>query len=599
MVVHVPFRCALAAVVMAFVVSPAGASPALDPTFGEGGRVWITPSQAGSGLTTDAYVVMAFDGSILTTSDGRLYRYRADGTKDEAFGYGQGGIANGSLGDGVALGSHGRPFAMPDGSIRIPVIGVPAAGTRRVGVVKLLPDGKRDPAFGTAGVAFAAGAPEARVIRDEYHVAGAAVEPDGRVVVAAFRRDGQVQRLTLARFTPDGQPDETFDAGGRRALDQIVLPGSRTASRQDGEFALLVGYGNGRFGVAKFRPGGEPDAVFGTVKPIPPGPVGLDPWPTGAIAIAADGSLVAAIGLWGSYIGDGGYAEVFARFGADGRTDESFGSGGSIVLSSFDRSAIYFANDGLAIDAAGGIVVLGGAASVHRLTRSGMPDSRYSNEGVAQIREPYLAFANAIALAPDGKVLMGADVLQAELADPRERRQALYRVRGNWEGRSGDTAVVEYFNSAFGHYFITSQASEQSLLDAGSDWKRTGRSFRAWSGQAEDLSAMCRFFSQATFAPKSTHFFSPFRAECDSVRKRPEWWYEGPTFSVRLAEGLAGFRSCPAGNVPLYRMYNNSMGGAPNHRYTTDAAVLDQMIAQGWTMEGDGITRVFACVAAQ
>jgi uncharacterized delta-60 repeat protein len=598
MVIHVPFRCALAAVVTAFVMSPACASPALDPTFGEGGRVWVAPTYVGS-LTTDAYVVIRFDGSIVTTGDGRLYRYRADGTKDEGFGYGQGGIANGDLGDGLALGSHGRPVAMPDGSIRIPVIGVPAAGTRRVGVVKLLPDGKRDPAFGTAGVAFAAGTPEPGMIRDEYEVAGAAVEPDGRVVVAAFRRDGQVQRLTLARFTPDGQPDETFDVGGRRALDQIVLPGSRMASRQDGQFALLVSYRDGRFGVAKFRPGGEPDTVFGTVKPIPPNPLGLDPWPTGAVAIAADGSLVAAIGLWGSYIGDDGYAEVFARFGADGRTDESFGSGGSIVLSSVDGGAIGFANDGLAIDVAGGIVVLGGAASVHRLTRSGMPDSRYSNEGVAQIREPYFAFANAIALAPDGKVVMGADVLQAELADPRERRQALYRVRGNWEGRSGDTTVVEYFNSAFGHYFITSMADEQSKLDAGSDWKRTGRSFRAWSSQAEDLSAMCRFFSQATFAPKSTHFLSPFRAECDSVRKRPEWWYEGPTFSVRLPEGLAGFRGCPAGNVPLYRVYNNTMGGAPNHRYTTDAAVLDQMIAQGWTMEGDGITRVFACVASQ
>lgn len=296
---------------------------------------------------------------------------------------------------------------------------------------------------------------------------------------------------------------------------------------------------------------------------------------------------------------DDWYEEVFARFDADGRTDESFGLGGSIVLSGFDRSAIYFANDGLAIDAAGGIVVLGGNASVHRLTRSGMPDSRYSNEGVAQIREQDLVFANAIALAPDGKVVMGADVSRLPLDYLDEKRQALYRVRGNWEGRSGDTAVVEYFSSAFGHYFITSMVDEQSKLDAGSDWKRTGRSFRAWSSQAEDLSAMCRFFSQATFAPKSTHFLSPFRAECDSVRKRPEWWYEGTTFSARLPEGLAGSRSCPAGNVPLYRAYNNSMGGAPNHRYTMDAAVLDQMIAQGWTMEGDGTTRVFACVAPQ
>jgi hypothetical protein len=38
------------------------------------------------------------------------------------------------------------------------------------------------------------------------------------------------------------------------------------------------------------------------------------------------------------------------------------------------------------------------------------------------------------------------------------------------------------------------------------------------------------------------------------------------------------------------------MGGAPNHRYTADAATLDAMIASGWLMEGEANTRVFACV---
>jgi hypothetical protein len=53
---------------------------------------------------------------------------------------------------------------------------------------------------------------------------------------------------------------------------------------------------------------------------------------------------------------------------------------------------------------------------------------------------------------------------------------------------------------------------------------------------------------------------------------------------------------CPAGTIPLYRLYNNGMGGAPNHRYTTSVAVFDQMAAAGWFFEGDGNTKVFACV---
>ena len=31
---------------------------------------------------------------------------------------------------------------------------------------------------------------------------------------------------------------------------------------------------------------------------------------------------------------------------------------------------------------------------------------------------------------------------------------------------------------------------------------------------------------------------------------------------------LAG--TCPAGTVPVYRLYNDGHGAAPNHRYTTD-----------------------------
>ena len=50
---------------------------------------------------------------------------------------------------------------------------------------------------------------------------------------------------------------------------------------------------------------------------------------------------------------------------------------------------------------------------------------------------------------------------------------------------------------------------------------------------------------------------------------------------------------------PLYRAYNNGLSGAPNHRYMTDPALLDQMIALGWTMEGEAGTRIFACVPAQ
>jgi hypothetical protein len=48
--------------------------------------------------------------------------------------------------------------------------------------------------------------------------------------------------------------------------------------------------------------------------------------------------------------------------------------------------------------------------------------------------------------------------------------------------------------------------------------------------------------------------------------------------------------------VPVFRLYNNGMGGAPNHRFTTDAAVRSQMLDAGWIPEGAGQEGVAFCV---
>lgn len=64
------------------------------------------------------------------------------------------------------------------------------------------------------------------------------------------------------------------------------------------------------------------------------------------------------------------------------------------------------------------------------------------------------------------------------------------------------------------------------------------------------------------------------------------WQLEGPVFST-LMPAIDG--TCPPGSTPIYRMYNNGMGGAPNHRFTTDINVRAQMLAAGWIPEGQGI----------
>jgi hypothetical protein len=157
--------------------------------------------------------------------------------------------------------------------------------------------------------------------------------------------------------------------------------------------------------------------------------------------------------------------------------------------------------------------------------------------------------------------------------------------------------AVEFYYSAWDHYFVTAAAPEIASLDATSnDWKRTGRTFKVWTEEGPNALPVCRFFSDQSFAPKSSHFYTPYAAECDALRIGSVWELEGSVFDMGLPSGPSGTGTCSAGSVPLYRLYNNGQGGAPNHRYTSDLAIANQMTSSGWVVEGEAQTKVFACI---
>ncbi len=154
--------------------------------------------------------------------------------------------------------------------------------------------------------------------------------------------------------------------------------------------------------------------------------------------------------------------------------------------------------------------------------------------------------------------------------------------------------VTEFYHPQFNHYFITAYPEEAAYLAAGNmpPWTPTGVTFKVWNAPAEGLTNVCRFFS-GTFAPKSSHFYSHNPAECPSLAAGGVWALESSTafYMMPTATGV-----CAAGTMPLYRLYNNGMSGAPNHRYTIHQSVRSTMITAGWIPEGNGVEGVFACV---
>jgi hypothetical protein len=146
--------------------------------------------------------------------------------------------------------------------------------------------------------------------------------------------------------------------------------------------------------------------------------------------------------------------------------------------------------------------------------------------------------------------------------------------------------AVEFYNAGFRHYFITANPAEIASLDSGATpgWARTGESFNVFATGATDLVGVCRFFG--LFGAKSSHFYAPMGLGCEALLpSNPTWSYEGVVFYTALPDADGG---CPAGQVPVYRLYNNGQGGAPNHRFTTNQTVQAEMIANGYVAEGRG-----------
>jgi len=151
-------------------------------------------------------------------------------------------------------------------------------------------------------------------------------------------------------------------------------------------------------------------------------------------------------------------------------------------------------------------------------------------------------------------------------------------------------SVIEYYHAPFDHYFITPVAAEIAMLDAHTppfqDWSRTGKSFNAYANASAPAgsAAICRFFNDH-FAPKSSHFYAAHGYGCEATLAQfPDWRLEDDKLFNAMLPSAAG--ACPAGTVPLYRVYNQGQGGAPNHRFVTTPADVALMVAKGYVSEG-------------
>ena len=92
--------------------------------------------------------------------------------------------------------------------------------------------------------------------------------------------------------------------------------------------------------------------------------------------------------------------------------------------------------------------------------------------------------------------------------------------------------VVEYYNAALDHYFISWIAAEIAILDEGvkiKGWSRTGATFRTFTAAQPATSPVCRFYIPPALG--DSHFFGRGTLECESTAiKFPGLVLEDPAF---------------------------------------------------------------------
>jgi uncharacterized delta-60 repeat protein len=311
-----------------FAVARFNPTGAPDASFGTNGVV-VTSLD---GATYASSVVIQPDGKILIagnmlvgeTNDFALFRFNSNGTPDAAFG--AGGLVttpiNAATNDYVSA-----LLLQPDGKIIAAGTSFGSAGSAsEFAIARYTASGALDATFSGDGKATTQ-------FHNQDRIGNAALRADGKIAVAGTTFDAATQQtsIALASYNADGTPDATFDGDGKAttAVSNVFeyYVGS-LAIQTDGKLIVAgtaPNYTNVPFTVARFTPTGALDPTFdGDGKTeIAFGANGGNAW---TLALQTDGKIVVAGGMLNAR-----YDFAVARLNSNGSPDRGFGANGRVV----------------------------------------------------------------------------------------------------------------------------------------------------------------------------------------------------------------------------------------------------------------------------
>jgi uncharacterized delta-60 repeat protein len=382
----------------------------LDTTFGSSGKV-IQP--IGSSKDYGYSLAIQPDGKILlggycsngSNDDFCIARFNSDGTLDTTFG------SSGKVIQPIgSANDRGQSLAIqPDGKILLG--GFCSNGSNwDFCIVRFNSDGTLDTTFGSSN----------KVIQpigsSKDYGYSLAIQPDGKILLGGYCRNGSSEDLCIVRFNSDGTLDTTFGSSNKviQPIGSANDRGQSLAIQPDGKI-LLGGYcktekGGLDFCIARFNSDSFLDITFGNSGIEIQYIGGLNYDDEGkSLVIQPDGEIL----FGGRCYNERNWDFCIARFKSNGFLDTTFYIPYGYKIQPIGSDDDY--GNSLAIQPDGKIL-LGGYCKngshydfcISRFNSDGTLDKTFGSSGkVIQPIGSYDDYGYSLAIQPDGKILFG------------------------------------------------------------------------------------------------------------------------------------------------------------------------------------------------
>ena len=230
----------------------------LDNTFNDSGFI-TTPIGTGAQINSVALQsngkIIAAGASVVGQPEFTLARYNTNGTLDITFGTDGSGIVLTQIGLHAVI---NQICIQPDD--KIVAVGYTFSGMNKIIIARYNSDGSLDTTFGSSGIV-------STEIGSDVRANSVALQSNGKIIIAGFVIDSDMNKFIVARYNTNGALDPAFNGMGYTITQIQNFDRAYSVGLQADGKIVAAGVSHGsdaiQFALARYTPSGSLDTTFG------------------------------------------------------------------------------------------------------------------------------------------------------------------------------------------------------------------------------------------------------------------------------------------------------------------------------------------------